>query len=234
MECGAEWLFAVRHGRVDMGYQKYSGIVEDRTVKVLRRFVSGVMNLFRHPLSGTILACCIIISSQYYPMWMIAGMALAIYISIRLLMDVWAGRRKEYRRVKVLLLVASFMGYLAVPMELAYHWQEVLAVKMYPGKFALCKAKGVAFGARGDQILSVCYVNKKWWRDGRMVAIVYDSSGQIEWRKDRRSVEWKNAALSLDKVVPFGIIGFTVQSLTDRLYVVDFNDDLTQNVITEE
>ena len=199
--------------------------------KVLLRLVSGIMNLFRHPLGGAVLAFCIIISSRYRPIWMVAGIALAIYVSIRLLIDLWTGKRKDYWRVKVLFLVASFMGYLAVPMELAYHWQEALAVKMYPGKFASCKTKGVVFGERGDQILSVCEVNKRWWRDGRMVAIVYDSSGEIAWRKDRRSLEWKDAALSLDKVVPFGIIGFTVWRLSDRLYVIDFDDDLAESVI---
>lgn len=203
-------------------------------MKVLQRFVSVIMTLFRHPLSGAILAFCIIISSQYYPMWMLAGIVLAICVLIRLLIDVWTGRRKEYRRVKIIFIVASFIGYLAVPTELAYHWQEALVVKIYPNKFASCKMKGVVFGERGDQILSVCDVNKKWWRDGRMVAVVYDSSGQIAWGEDRRSLGWKNAALSLDKVIPFGIIGFTVQGLADQLYVVDFDDNLTQNVITEE
>ena len=202
--------------------------------KVLQRFMSSITTLFRHPLSGVILAFCIIVSSRYYPIWMLAGIALAIYVLIHLLIDVWTGRRKEYRRVKIIFIVASFIGYLAVPTELAYHWQEVLVVKVYPNKFASCKMKGVVFGERGDQILSVCDVNKKWWRDGRMVAVVYDSSGQIAWGEDRRSLGWKNAALSLDKVIPFGIIGFTVQGLADQLYVVDFDDNLTQNVITEE
>jgi hypothetical protein len=84
----------------------------------------------------------------------------------------------------------------------------------------------------GGQVLSVCDVNNKWWRDGITTAIVYDSSGQIEWAQGKRSQEWKSADLSLGNVVPFGIIGFTVQGLGDGLYVVDFDNNLTQNVIT--
>jgi hypothetical protein len=76
-------------------------------------------------------------------------------------MDVWRGRRKEYVRAKVFLLVASFVGYLAAPMELAYHRQEELAVKVHPNKFASCEMKGVRFDSSGDQVLSVCDVNNK-------------------------------------------------------------------------
>lgn len=65
------------------------------------------------------------------------------------------GRRKEYRRVKVYLLIASFVGYLAVPTELAYHWQEKLAVKVRPDKFAFCKTRGVRFGL-GGRAGSIC------------------------------------------------------------------------------
>jgi hypothetical protein len=59
------------------------------------------------------------------------------------------------------------------------------------------------------------------------MAIVHDSSGQVEWKAGKRSREWKGAALSLDKVVPFGIVGFTVRRFIDKLYFIDFSDDFS-------
>ena len=203
-------------------------------VNALLRLVSFMTSLLRHPLICAVLAFCVIAGSQYHPFWMIVGIILAICVLIRLLIDVWRGRQKKYRYAKIFLLIASLVGYLAVPMELSYHWQESLALRIFPNKFDSCKARGVHFGVEGAQTLSVCDVNEKWWRDGRTIAIVYDSSGQIGWSENRRSREWKHAALSLYKVVPFGIVGFEAQGLADNLYVVDFDNDLTKNVITEE
>jgi hypothetical protein len=74
-----------------VGRQEHYEIVKGRMMNTWQRFMSYVVSLFRHPLSGAVLAFGIIASCRYYPLWMVAGIILAICVAIRLLIDVWRG-----------------------------------------------------------------------------------------------------------------------------------------------
>lgn len=93
-----------------------------------------------------------------------------------------------------------------------------IAARLPP--YAQCEKYGVAVDKNSH--LSVCSKDDEWWRYGFTRAVIYDSSGQIERSDNSRDEAWRHAALSLDHIVPFGIVGFEAKKVTGSYYVVTF------------
>ncbi|MCA7953309.1 hypothetical protein LGM43_23865 [Burkholderia seminalis] len=109
-----------------------------------------------------------------------------------------------------------------------YYLIDLALIKIHAPAYENCKNNGAVTDSKFS--LSVCSVNNEWWRFGFTRAVVYDSSNQILREPKNRSKEWRDAALSLNRQVPFGIVGFEARKLSQNYYAVTFYDALEENV----
>jgi hypothetical protein len=176
-----------------------------------------------------ILILGILTLAQFHPIlivtFAVAGVAVALPIAFLLQRGGWSSIVAKYALfVGVAVMWATF---LVGNVKYLFIDRAFIALRAKPYK--LCEIDGVKINSNTH--LSVCSVDKEWWRFGLTRAVIYDSSGEIESAAELRSESWRRAALSLDRVVPFGIVGFKVNRITGYYYLATFHDDVEQNVV---
>ncbi len=189
------------------------------------------MKILKYIVLAAAIACAMT-WLQYHPIleW-IEHLAIGAYIAVSIVsaaLGIGASRKKLGPRLAVAGLMVLWG--LSLYFDQEYRWSEIIAIKTQKKKYENCKKSGIDFN---EGHLSVCNENGKWWRYGFTESIIYDSSGQIMNQHRPHSPGWINAALTLNKQAPFGIVGFEARPLTGNFYLVTFYDDLEDELISE-
>jgi len=151
----------------------------------------------------------------------IAYAILAVLVGIQLL-------KKNHKNV-ILLIVSSILVFFSFNIRFGIKLiTEQYKVNLHSREFSRCAKNAVPIPGKGA--IGVC--DRKSYMVGTELginasqiteAIIYDSSDQIADNHAQRSTIWNRAAYSLNKEVPFGLIGYKTYKLLGHYYYTVFD-----------